>query len=147
MKTETEVKPENNSGFFLSFGDDPVQEKPKPITSEQVPHQQETAEAIKVEKLKKEKKKKEKIKEDDDTPLPNRILKRLEKRKRKKAELRANQKVMKVQQKIDFEKQNDSEIAQIYSKLYPERSLESLQEYARYQRLVFNAKNKRSKRS
>ena len=76
-----------------------------------MPHQQETAEAIKVEKPKKEKKKKEKIKEDDDTPLPNRILKRLEKRKRKKAELRANQKMMKVQQKIDFEKQNDSEIA------------------------------------
>ena len=46
--------------------------------------------------------------------LPPRIQKRIEKRNRKKKELRANLKLAKQQKKVDYEKMNDDEILQIY---------------------------------
>ena len=66
--------------------------------------------------------------DDDDndlSSLPNRIQKRIEKRKRKKSELRQRQKEMKFE-KIDFAKQSDESITQKYKKAYPDKTDEQL---------------------
>ena len=75
----------------------------------------------------KDTKKKDKPKQEQDPSepvvLPNRILKRIEKRKRKKLELRQRQKLVKFE-KIDYTKLNDDQIAQKYLKIYPDRTEE-----------------------
>ena len=87
------------------------------------------------EKKEQEKKERKEKQEDGDadgdenkkdlTELPNRILKRIEKRKRKKLELRQRQKMVKFE-KIDYDKLNDDQIAEKYKRVYPEKTEDEL---------------------
>ena len=93
---------------------------------------------------KEKKKKKAKIEPSADgepVELPARILKRIEKRKRKKLELRQRQKMAKID-KIDYDKLNDDQIAEKYKRIYPDKTEDELKNYIYLQRLVMESKNK-----
>jgi biopolymer transport protein ExbD len=109
-------------------------ELPPQVVTEKVSKKDKKAKEEKVEKKKEEFVPKDRVPYEQ---LPNKVKKRMEKRKEKREMLKAQKKI-----KIDLSKSEDS-LVEKYKQAYGDTvAEEKLKEYVYYQKLIFDAKNK-----